>query len=75
MFLLGEKYEGLIGSDLERDGMYLEISEFPSLEVILEIFYSDITNKFSITLFKENVPLELIEEAIKIAKQRLVPIS
>ena len=77
MFLLNGKFEGLIGSDLERDGMYLEISEFPynSVEVTLEIFYSDITNKFSITLFKENVALELIEEAIKIAKQRLVPVS
>ncbi len=77
MFLLNGKFEGLIGSDLERDGMYLEISEFPynSVEVILEIFYSDITNKFSIALFKENVALELIEEAIKIAKQRLVPVS
>ncbi len=77
MLLLNEKFEGLIGSDLERDGMYLEISEFPynSVEVILEIFYSDITNKFSITLFKKNVALELIEEAIKIAKHRLVPVS
>ncbi len=77
MFLLNEKFEGLIGSDLERDGMYLEISESPynSVEVILEIFYSDVTNKFSITLFRENVALELIEEAIKIAKHRLVPVS
>jgi len=55
MLLLNEKFEGLIASDLERDGMYLEISEFPynSVEVILEIFYSDVTNKFSITLFRK----------------------
>lgn len=59
MLLLNEKFEGLIGSDSERDGMYLEISESPynALEVILEIFYSDATNKFSITLFEENVAL------------------
>ncbi len=75
MFLLDEKFEGLIGSDVERDGMYLEISESPynSVEAILEIFYSDVTDKFSITLFKDNVSLELIEEAIKTAKHRLVP--
>lgn len=74
-FLNGE-FEGLIGSDLERDGMYLEIvgAENPQ-DIFLEIFYSDILNKFSITLFKENIDLELIEEAIEIAKQRLVPIS
>ena len=77
MLLLNEKFEGLIGSDLERDGMYLEISEFPynSVEVILEIFYSDATNKFSITLFNENVALELVEEAIEIAKHRLIPVN
>lgn len=74
-FLNGE-FEGLIGSDLERDGMYLEIvgAENPH-DIFLEIFYSDILNKFSITLFKENIDLELIEGAIEIAKQRLVPIS
>lgn len=77
MLLLDEKFEGLIGSDLERDGMYLEISAFPynSVEIILEIFYSDATKKISITLFRENVALELVQEAIKIAKHRLVPVN
>ncbi len=61
--------------------MYLEIADVKnsvdaySADAYLEIFYSDITHKFSITLFKEDIDLELIEEAIEIAKHRLVPIS
>lgn len=76
MFLLNGKYEGLIGSDSERDGMFLELSEAPynALEVILEIFYSDVTKEFFLTLFKENAELKLIEEAIEIAKYRLASI-
>ena len=70
------KFEGLIGSDSERDGMFLEIGEVKNpAEIFIEIYYSDATNKFSISLFKEKVDLELIEEAIKIAEQRLVPVS
>ena len=70
-----EKYEITIGSDLERDGMFLEITE-PSkpANCYLEIFYSDVTNTFTISLFKENIDLEIVDEAIRIAKYRLVPI-
>jgi len=76
MKLSNEKFEQVIGSDLERDGMYLEIADVKnSADAYLEIFYSDITHKFSLTLFKEGIDLELIEEAIEIAKHRLVPIS
>ena len=76
MKLCDEKLEKVIGSDLERDGMYLEIYDVKNpADAYLEIFYSDITHKFSLTLFKENIELELIEEAIKIAKQRLIPTS
>ncbi len=74
--MFSDKYEGTIGSDLERDGMYLEVTDSRnSADAYLEIFYSDETNKFSLTLFKESVELELIEEAIEIAKLRLVPVS
>jgi len=76
MKLSNEKFEQVIGSDLERDGMYLEIADVKnSADAYLEIFYSDITHKFSLTLFKEDIDLEPIEEAIEIAKHRLVPIS
>ncbi len=76
MKMFSDKYEGTIGSDLERDGMYLEVTDSRnSADAYLEIFYSDETNKFSLTLFKESVELELIEEAIEIAKLRLVPVS
>ncbi|HEY8561790.1 MAG TPA: hypothetical protein VIL74_15550 [Pyrinomonadaceae bacterium] len=77
MLLCEGRFEGIVGSDLERGGMFLEVSETPynALEIVLEIFYSDATNKFSMTLFKENVVSEVIEEAVKTAKERLVPVN
>jgi len=74
MDILDGKYEGTIGSELERDGMYLEVTEPNNyVNCFLEIFYSDLTDTFSITLFKENIELDLVEQAIKIARIRLVP--
>lgn len=76
MKIFNEKFEGVIGSDVIGDEMYLEVTDAENFaDAYLEIFYSDVANKFTITLFKENLELELIEKAIKIAKLRLVSIS
>jgi hypothetical protein len=37
----GHEYHCVIGSDVQRDGMYLEIAESLSGPEILEVFYSD----------------------------------
>lgn len=37
----GTKYSIIRGSDVDRDGMYLELSETESKKVIAEVFYSD----------------------------------
>ena len=67
------KHDAIIAYDSQRDGMFLEVRELGDpLTCSLEIFYSDITKTFSITLYKEDVELELVEEAIAIAKSRLV---
>lgn len=69
---LGHKYTYVIGSDIDRDGMYVEVtSDADAVNSLLEIFYSDITHKMSITLHRPDLPLEVIEWAISIAKQRL----
>jgi len=50
------KYELRRGSDVLRDGMYLElsISETSPLQQVAEVFYSDITHKFFLTCYEKN---------------------
>ena len=69
----GTTYEIMMGSDIQRDGMYLELS-IPNtnpLRQIAEVFYSDQTHDFVVSCFEENVPMELIELLIENAKNRL----
>jgi hypothetical protein len=52
MKIFNEKFEGVIGSDVIRDEMYLEVTDAENFaDAYLEIFYSDVANKFTITLF------------------------
>lgn len=70
-----KEYEFIMGSDIIRDGMYLEVNQSnknPLLQVA-EVFYSDVDGKFYLTTYVDNVPLPLIEELIKRAKNRLLP--
>lgn len=68
-------YEIIRGSDIQRDGMFLEarIIDSNPLEVIAEIFYSDITHELTLTCFMNNIPLSLIETLIVDAKKYLPP--
>ena len=71
----GAEYEFFSGSDVDRDGMYLEVFS-PSnegRELLGEIFYSDEHKTFSLSLFKEGVPLAVVEELISAAK-RVLPL-
>ncbi len=45
------KYELTRGSDILRDGMFLELSEAGTspLRQIADVFYSDVTHKFFLT--------------------------
>jgi len=68
----GNDYYYVIGSDLVRDGMYVEVSEGSGApEVVMEVFYSDVTHAMSVTLYKQDVPLEMVEWAIAAARERL----
>lgn len=67
-------YTYTVGSDVQRDGMYLEVSDDPKgRSVLLEIFYSDRTREMTISVFSRDVPLEAVEWAISAAKKRLPP--
>lgn len=67
-------YKSVRGSDVARDGMYLELLT-PDDQLVLEIFYSDSTGKMSVTLYQESVPVEAIEAFIPYAKWALTPRS
>ena len=75
MVFNGTEYEIVRGSDIDRDGMYLELSEKASRKNVAEIFYSDKTRDFSISCFQPDLPLDLIESLINDAKRLLPPVS
>jgi hypothetical protein len=71
----GVEYNIVRGSDVDRDGMYLELSEKASKKIIAEVFYSDRTHDFSISCLQPDIPLALIESLINDAKRLLPPVS
>lgn len=69
----GREYHYVVGSDLQRDGMYLEVTDTPSGPLVLEVFYSDQTDQMTFTAGREDLPFELVEWALATARQRLTP--
>ncbi len=61
-----------VGSDVQRDGMYLELVDGNGA-MLMEVFYSDETSEYTIDTFGNDLPKELFDETIKIAKTRLPP--
>ena len=59
----------LVCSDLERDGMYLEMQRHK--KAVAEVFYSDKTHQFTISLFEKQLPADSVERLIALARQRL----
>lgn len=70
--LAGRSYEATIGSDVQRDGMYLELVD-QDKHVVGEIFFSDVDGEMAITLCQPGVPIEVVEWMIARAKVRLPP--
>jgi hypothetical protein len=70
----GTQYHCVRGSDVDRDGMYLELSH-PNGSAVLEIFYSDKTGDMTVGGIQESIPLDVVEWLIAEAKRRLPPIS
>jgi hypothetical protein len=71
----GVSYQCVLGSDLDRDGMYLELSEVVTGEIVAEIFYSDQTHQMVLNAFKKALPLELVEWLVGQAKTDLPPVT
>ncbi|MEX9793699.1 hypothetical protein [Morganella morganii] len=66
----GTRYEIIRGSDIVRDGMYIELRlpDTFSVKQLAEIFYSDVTHEFSISIFADNLSLSIIEILVAEAK-------
>lgn len=60
----------VVASDVStRDGIGVEI--YIGDELVLEIFRDDTKKSREVTLYKRDVPLELIEESISIFKKEI----
>jgi hypothetical protein len=51
-----ERYETVMGSDVSRGGMYLELWDRPSGELALWSFYFDADRSFEFTRYRDDVP-------------------
>lgn len=67
----GRAYSTVCGSDLARDGMFLELSVAGSSEVLMEVFRSSADGCFSVSGFGSQVPLEVAEAFIAGARELL----
>lgn len=69
----GTRYEIIRGSDVVRDGMYLELRlpDTSPVEQLAETFYSDVIHEFFISIFADNLPLSIIERLVAEAKVSL----
>ena len=69
----GQHFCMVVGSDVTRDGMFIELSEAGSVPVLMEAFYSDADGSFTITGFGSPVPIEVAEQFIARARESLPP--
>jgi hypothetical protein len=62
-----------MGSDLVRDGMFLELWDRSVGELALEVFYSDVNGSFATTRYRFDVPPEVEAWFQAEAHRRLPP--
>ncbi len=74
---LGHRYQTTRGSDVQRDGMYLELVVDGRTEApVMEAFFSDTTGSLTVdTCDCTAIPLEALREFISEAERLLPPIS
>jgi hypothetical protein len=69
------RYETVMGSDVTRDGMFLELWDIgPPREFALWAFYSDTDGSFEFTRYRADVPDEVEAWFHLEAKRRLPPV-
>jgi hypothetical protein len=69
------RYETVMGSDLARDGMFLELWDRPSNHLALWAFFSDVDGSFEFTRYRSDVPPEVEAWFQAEARRRLPPVA
>jgi hypothetical protein len=71
----GRSYGAVVGSDLERDGMFLElgIESGAGWQAVAECFYSDVDGSFAITAYEANVDPAALAWLREEGARRLLP--
>jgi hypothetical protein len=67
----GVEYEFLTASSVTKGHDGLGIECWRGNDMVFEIFRNDETLRFEVTLFEQDVPLELLEYAIQTARANL----
>ena len=69
-----QSYQLVRGSDVVRDGMYLERNDGRTeSKALAEVFYSDVDESMTISTFGNTLPVSVIERLIVEAKISLPP--
>ncbi|WP_106804581.1 hypothetical protein [Pseudomonas sp. S5D5] len=71
MVVHGVEYEFLTASSVTKGHDGLGIECWRGNDMVFEIFRNDETLRFEVTLFEQDVPLELLEYAIQTARANL----
>ena len=73
----GRTYTTLMGSDVERDGMYLELEDVTAgdREPVAEWFYSDADGSMKFAVYRGQVPRAVLSWFEAEARRRLPPES
>jgi len=72
----GKQYEIIKGSDVLRDGVYVELSDITDKDnrkYLLEIFHSDANGTELFSSEKMEIPYNILLETIKLAEKWLDP--
>ncbi|WP_312626715.1 hypothetical protein [Scandinavium sp.] len=69
-------YHYLRGSDVVRDGMYLELIEADTSpqKQLAEVFYSDVTHELTLTYQEPDIPISVMNDFMN-AALKLLPMK
>jgi hypothetical protein len=73
--LRGHRYITILCSDIDTDGMYLEVREITDEGeiAVADVFYSDQRHDMVFSAYRESIPLEVLEWLLEQARTRLPP--
>ena len=73
----GRRYEIVFGSDVQRDGVFLELSDRtdPTIEILAEVFFYDELGRVVFNAYKESIPFQLIHWLVESAAKEGWPIG